>query len=64
MNGGLFGPPSSSPAPGFVQATPQPAAIPPAPYSSLFSGAVSSSESESDSDDEGGLFGTGVPSKR
>ncbi|KAL3674560.1 hypothetical protein V7S43_000508 [Phytophthora oleae] len=64
-SGSLFGAPSSSPAPGFVQATPQPAATPPAPYSSLFSGAVSSSsESESDSDDEGGLFGTGVPSKR
>ncbi|GMF15882.1 unnamed protein product [Phytophthora lilii] len=74
VSGSLFGDASSAPAPvaatasapapGFVQATPQ-AAIPPAPYSSLFSGAVSSSsESESDSDDEGGLFGTGVPSKR
>lgn len=70
VSGNLFGDASSSPAPaaaapapGFVQATPQ-TAIPPAPYSSLFGGAVSSSESESDSDDEGGLFGTGVPSKR
>ncbi|KAI9986525.1 hypothetical protein PInf_025475 [Phytophthora infestans] len=70
VSGSLFGEPSSAPAPtaaapapGFVQATPQ-AAIPPAPYSSLFGGAVRSSESESDSDDEGGLFGTGVPSKR
>ncbi|KAL4154964.1 hypothetical protein PRNP1_007078 [Phytophthora ramorum] len=71
-SGSLFGEASSSPvpaaaaapAPGFVQAAPQ-TAIPPAPYSSLFSGAVSSSsESDSDSDDEGGLFGTGVPSKR
>ncbi|POM73020.1 Hypothetical protein PHPALM_10176 [Phytophthora palmivora] len=70
VSSNLFGNASSSPAqtvsapaPGFVQATPQ-TTIPPAPYSSLFSGAVSSSESESDSDDEGGLFGTGVPSKR
>ncbi|KAE9100955.1 hypothetical protein PF010_g14614 [Phytophthora fragariae] len=66
VSGSLFGGASSTPAPaaGFVQATPQ-TAIPPAPYSSLFSGAVSSSsESDSDSDNEGGLFGTGVPSKR
>lgn len=60
----LFSGPSSTPTPdalmahGSVQVTPQ-TAIPPAPYSSLFGGAASSSsESDSDFDDGTGLFGT------
>ncbi|TYZ64267.1 hypothetical protein PybrP1_003132 [[Pythium] brassicae (nom. inval.)] len=60
----LFGPPSpKTPAP--TAAPVAPAAVPPPralPYTSLFGGGDSSSDDD-DSDDEGGLFGTGLPTR-